>query len=66
MRAAIALDAWKLGIFERHLAKSGYVYELAATVEGIPFLIVETDNVIALHEVIQSANLEAAGVGTRQ
>jgi hypothetical protein len=66
MRAAIALDAWKLDIFERHLAKSGYQYERSWTSDGISFLSVETDNVVALHEVVQAANVEAAGVGTRQ
>lgn len=65
MKAAIALDAWKLVIFERHLAQAGYQYERAATVEGIPFLVVETENTVALHEVVQAANREAGGAGVR-
>lgn len=66
MRAAIALDAWKIDIFERHLTQSGYQPERAQTSDGIAYLTVETDNVVALHEVVQAANNEAAGVGTLQ
>lgn len=66
MKAAIALDARKLDIFERHLTLAGYTCELEATSDGTLFLTVETGNVVALHEVIQEANAEAAAAGTRQ
>lgn len=66
MNAAIAIDAWKMDIFIRHLAQAGYVFEAATTTDGTPFLTVDTDNLLALHEVDQAANAEAAGVGTRQ
>ncbi len=61
MRACIAIDAWKLSIFERHLSQSGYAYEKG---EGLTpdtlHLYVETENAAALEHVVRAANTEAA------
>lgn len=60
-KAAIALDPWKLPIFERHLKQSGYSFENAGLLhEGALILRVETENLVALQEVVKAANTEAA------
>lgn len=67
MKAAIAIDEWKLSIFSRHLALAGYKYaNTGLLTKGCLVLTVETENVEALSEVVQAANTEAAGVGTLQ
>lgn len=59
-RAAIAIDAWKLSIFERHLSQSGYTYEQGDGVtEDTLILYVTTDNPVALEVVLRAANEEA-------
>jgi hypothetical protein len=61
MKAAIAIDAWKLPIFERHLAQAGYSFENAGLLTaGCIVLHVVTGNLHALHSVIKAANDEAA------
>lgn len=62
MKAGIAIDDWKLPIFERHLAQSGYTWttNTGALVKGTLFLTVDTPNGEALLEVIKAANAEAA------
>jgi hypothetical protein len=61
MKAGIAIDAWKLPIFERHLTQSGYAFTNAGPLtNGTLFLSVETTNAEALLEVIKAANTEAA------
>jgi hypothetical protein len=63
--AAIAIDAWKLPIFERHLRQSGYSFTNAGTlVPGTLILSVSTENLDALAEVVQAASAEAAMTGT--
>ena len=59
--AGIAIDAWKLPIFERHLTQSGYAFEnKGKLLEGTLLLMVETENLVALREVVTAANKEAA------
>lgn len=61
MKAAIAIDTWKLSIFERHLKQAGYSYMKGDGVtEDTLLLTVITDNVEALSGVVKAANSEAA------
>lgn len=60
-KAVIVIDAWKLSIFERHLAQSGYTHEnKGALTKGSLALSVFTTNLEALGEVVKAANTEAA------
>ena len=64
MKVAIAIDDWKLPIFERHLRQSNYAFKNAgAFTAGTLILHVETTNADALHEVVKAANTEAARTG---
>lgn len=64
MKAGIAIDAWKLPIFERRLKQAGYSFENAgALTAGCLILTVITDNAVALGEVVKAANSEAAQTG---
>jgi hypothetical protein len=64
VKAAIAIDPWKLSIFERHLAQAGYSFENSGLLtKGALILKVNTENAEALHEVIRAANTEAAMTG---
>lgn len=67
MRAAIAIDDWKLPIFDRHLMEAGYTYEkhLGVTAKTLT-LTVSTDDLMALAVVVKAANSEAAERGTLQ
>lgn len=66
-QAGIAIDPWKLPIFERHLSQSGYAFENAGLLtEGALILKVSTDNLVALGEVVKAANTEAAQTGAPQ
>ena len=56
MKAGIVIDDWKLLIFESHLKKAGYPYEVTCGV----VIIVETNDIDALKKVILAANTEAA------
>lgn len=61
LKAGIAIDAWKLPIFERRLSQSGYVWtNCGAPTESTLLLRVETNNLEALAVVIKAANDEAA------
>ena len=63
-KAAIAIDEWKLPIFERHLQQSGYAFKNAGNfTAGALMLQVETTNLVALGEVVKAANTEAALTG---
>lgn len=64
MKAGIAIDPWKLSIFERHLTQAGYSFTKAgsATSEFMTISVV-TENVEALSEVVKAANTEAAKTG---
>lgn len=64
MKAGIAIDRWKLSIFERHLAQNGYTWTNAGGLtEGTLLLTVETENAEALGVVVRAANDEAARTG---
>jgi hypothetical protein len=59
--AGIAIDAWKLSIFERHLTQAGYTFtNVGPLTKDSLVLKVTTDNVVALGEVVKAANTEAA------
>ncbi|HAM42111.1 MAG TPA: hypothetical protein DCS42_06925 [Nitrospiraceae bacterium] len=61
MKAAIAIDDWKLPIFDRHLSKAGHTYEMGPGVtEDTLLLTVESNDMAALEIVVRSANTEAA------
>lgn len=67
MKAAIAIDNWKLPIFERHLSQSGYSFEnIGPLTPDTLILKVRTDNLEALGVVIKAANTEAAMTGAPQ
>lgn len=66
-KIAIAVDNWKLPIFERHLTQSGYALKNNGQLtEACLILSVETENVEALAFVIKAATLEAAMTGAPQ
>lgn len=65
MKAGIAIDAWKLPIFERHLLQAGYAFKNTGALadDGTLLLTVETENPGALEGVVRAANTEAARTG---
>jgi hypothetical protein len=64
MKAGIAIDDWKLPIFERHLTQAGYAYKRGpGLTPGWLLLTVDTDNAVALEVVVRAANTEAARTG---
>ena len=63
-KAAIAIDDWKLPIFERHLRQAGYSFQNSGSLTaGTLLLRVDTPNIVALGEVVKAANTEAAKTG---
>ena len=61
MKAAIALDDWKLPVFRKRLVEAGYTYEDAGPFTGdTTVLTVETDDVQALGRVIAACQAECA------
>lgn len=63
-KAVIAIDSWKLSIFDRHLTQAGYAYGRGlGLTEGTLFLSIETENLQALEVVVRAANAEAARTG---
>ena len=66
-KAAIAIDNWKLQIFERHLKNKGYVINTTnGLMKGVMVLSVETENLEALAHVVKAANTEAAKTGEHE
>lgn len=66
-KAAVAIDNWKLPIFERHLQQAGYSFERTdGLTEDAMILTVTTENLVALGEVVKAANTEAARTGAPQ
>lgn len=64
MKAAIAIDPWKLPIFERLLKQFGYSFENAGHLTGGALILsVTADNMVALGQVVKAANTEAARTG---
>lgn len=65
-KAAIALDTWKLSIFERHLKQGGYSWtNVGELTPGALILTVETESLAALFVVVQAALREAEAEGPR-
>ena len=66
-KAAIAINEWKLPIFERHLKQAGYTFEKGPglSVDAL-ILVVNTSNINALEAVVRAANDEANGQGSKQ
>lgn len=63
-KAGIAIDAWKLSIFQRHLQQAGYTFEnKGALPSGALLLRVDTTNLEALATVVKAADTEAAKTG---
>ena len=62
VRAAIAIDKWKLAIFEQHLYRAGYIYETCAwlTPDTLHLYVNNTLDLTALESVVRAANTEAA------
>lgn len=66
-KAAIAIDEWKLPIFQRRLEQSGYKFtNTGHLTPGSLVLLVETTNLEALYVVVKAANDEAARTGAPQ
>lgn len=66
MMAGIAIDSWKLPIFDRHLSQAGYAYEKEKGIgvaTDILLLTVITENAVALEIVVRAANNECARTG---
>ncbi len=60
-KTAIAIDHWKLQIFERHLRQSGYAFkQTQGLAKDTLTLKVETENLDALEQVVIAANTECA------
>lgn len=61
MKAAIALDKWKLPIFKKHLDKAGFKYTKhpGLTKDSVT-LTVKTESISRLKPVVIAANSEAA------
>jgi hypothetical protein len=61
MRVGIAIDEWKLSIFERKLQQAGFAYEKGGgLMPDTLMLYVDTDNLHTLESVVRFANMEAA------
>jgi len=59
LKAGVAIDAWKLKIFKRHLDEAGYQYtEHPGATKGSLLLNVATETVAALKPVIEKAQKE--------
>lgn len=63
-KAAIAIDSWKLSIFERHLSQYCYKFDNNGMLtDSTIILSVYTDNLEALAIVVKAANDEASKTG---
>jgi len=59
--AGVAIDAWKLAIFKRHLDAGGFSYtEHPGLTPGTLFLKVKTERIATLQPVIERAQKECA------
>lgn len=64
MKAAIALDDWKLPVFRKRLTEAGYQYQDAGAFAGANTLLtVETDDFLALKKVIEACQTECRKMG---
>lgn len=65
LKVAIAIDEWKLPIFERRLSQAGYAYEKGVGLTADTLLLtVQAENIEALGVVVKAANTEAARNGS--
>jgi hypothetical protein len=64
--AGIAIDPWKLDIFERRLKAAGYTWTKVENIPRIIILKVPTENVEALGEVIKACADECDLTGPPQ
>jgi len=65
-KTAIAIDDWKLDIFDKALTDAGYTYVKNPGVTRDTLLLsVETDNIPRLAQVVKMANEKAAIEKTR-
>ena len=63
MKAGIAVDNWKLPVFRKRLTDAGYEYKDAgALTHDTTLLQVETDDMIALTDVIAACQTECRKV----
>jgi hypothetical protein len=64
--AGIAIDNWKLPVFERHLSKAKYGYKVCPGLTEDTLLIqVFTDSIIKLEPIVRAANAECAATGRK-
>ena len=59
-KVAIAIEAWKLDIFDRHLTAGGFTYDQTDGPEDTLILSVTTDDVRALEDCCRAAQTESA------
>jgi hypothetical protein len=65
MKIAIAIDDWKLQVFDRHLVNAGYKYESRPGLsENTMILTVDADSQI-LSPIVRAANDECAKKGRK-
>lgn len=63
-RASIVCDDWKLPVFRRRLQGAGFRYEDAGEfTPNTTALIVETNDLVGLADVVRAANLECKKAG---
>jgi hypothetical protein len=66
-KVGIAIDNWKLSIFERHLSQAGYAFKwVPGLTKNTGLITVELERhaqAATLHPVIKAANDEAAKTG---
>lgn len=60
MKIGIAIDPWKLDIFERHLKEAGYTNYEVHEGDQITSIIVHADYAHKLQPIIEAAQREAA------
>ena len=59
-KAGIAIDKYKLPVFERRLREAGFTFKQGpGLTKDTLFLTVETDEILGLKTVIEAANAEA-------
>lgn len=67
MKIGIAIDDWKLSIFERHLAKAGYAFGVhPGLTAGTLLLKIEAPSVDELTPIVRAASAEAQKAGNSQ
>ena len=58
-KAGVAIDNWKLPIFEKLLKDNGYTFDTKKLTEDTLLLTVENDSLNRLSSVLREAQLEA-------